>query len=269
MRIKENPKFDECVSLAKEAKSIRNCIQEHKMIEMAVTEAEEKQAAEVEEKAVCEFRKLISETLKLLREQQVELKDELSDLEGKSIWLGTCFCTMIGHEFVEQRIGSQSSKYHTFVGSVHSVYLLTCKLCGKTLISEPFYNNSFAYYRRNIKCKGEYNGEAIKKKVIESLENLNEIDNIPVWKETAEAFLDINQKIEEIKNQLSEIVQALEEICMLFGHDAECVDWENETFKCKCCGKKMGYKEYIDAHFDAKYKGGIIPYYYHDPKPIF
>ena len=54
MRIKENQKFDECIQIAKEAKSIRDSIQEHKMQEMAVTEAEEKKAAEVEEKAVSE-----------------------------------------------------------------------------------------------------------------------------------------------------------------------------------------------------------------------
>ena len=91
---------------------------------------------------------------------------------------------------------------------------------------------------------------------------------MPDWKETAEEFLKVYKQVSDITNELSNIKQNLEEICTLFGHDAECIDKENEVFRCKCCGKEMRYKEYIDAHFNATYRGGIVPYHYRDPNPI-
>ena len=146
---------------------------------------------------------------------------------------------------------------------------MKCKGCGKWKVSEPFYENPDAYYRRNLKVTAEYNNSVIEERAIECLKSLNENDTIPDWKATAEEFVKINQQINDINSQLLEISKELEEICKLFGHDAECIEKWDETFRCKCCGKVMGYREYINAHFDAEYKGGIAPYYYEDPRPIF
>ena len=49
-------------------------------------------------------------------------------------------------------------------------------------------------------------------------------------------------------------------LCELFGHDATMIN-EFEDFKCKCCGKIMSHREYINSHHKAKYKG-IVKYCY-------
>lgn len=257
MRILEDPRFNECIEVAKDAKSQRKEIQE-----LA------KKAEETEKNAVLMFQELISETLKSLKEEEAELSVKHENLKCTEERLGKIFCAETGHDYCKTQIGYQKSEHHTFVGNLRSVYLCECRLCGMVKISEPFYHDLYSHYRRNIKPKFNYDREAIMKMVLESIEKLDENDAVPDWKETAEEFLKVYKQVSDITNELSNIKQNLEEICTLFGHDAECVDKENEVFRCKCCGKEMRYQEYIDAHFNATYRGGIVPYHYRDPNPI-
>ena len=71
----------------------------------------------------------------------------------------------------------------------------------------------------------------------------------------------IEEKIFQKEDDIEKIEGELEELCNLFGHDAEIIDSSNEIFQCHCCNKKLSYREYIDAHWKATYKN-VVPYYY-------
>lgn len=232
MSIKDNPKFQTCVEIAQEAKSLR------------------KQASNTESQAVLKFRELISDTIKPLKEQETELKEKLGVLEEKRKQLGKFFCSQIGHDYQQKCIESQTLKHRKslVIDEGQSVCIIECKRCGESKVSEPFYENHDAY---------------------ECLKSLNESNTIPAWKATAEEFEKINQEINDINSQLLEIIKELNEICTLFGHDANRIDSHNEIFRCKCCGKIMDYIEYANVHYNAKYKGGIVYYYDGDRRPIF
>lgn len=73
----------------------------------------------------------------------------------------------------------------------------------------------------------------------------------------------IEQEIPKLREYIDYLGYLKEKMCELFGHDATIIDYDRETFKCKCCGKTMSHREYIDTYYNAIYKG-VVPFYYDD-----
>ena len=76
-------------------------------------------------------------------------------------------------------------------------------------------------------------------------------------------FRIIQEEIFKINHYINYLESLKQKLCELFGHDAKNDYYEH--FKCECCGQYMSYKEYIDAHYNAKYRG-IVDFYYDDPE---
>ena len=77
------------------------------------------------------------------------------------------------------------------------------------------------------------------------------------------SFRMIKEEIFGKKYYIGHFALLKQKLCELFEHDVEAID--DQFFKCKCCGKTyITHKEYIDAHFGAKYRG-IIDFRYEDP----
>ena len=78
----------------------------------------------------------------------------------------------------------------------------------------------------------------------------------------ADVIAEIQKEILIIRGYVYYLSHFNEKLCELFGHDADIIS-DDEDFKCHCCGKEMSYQAYINAHYDAKYKG-VVDYRYDD-----
>ena len=76
----------------------------------------------------------------------------------------------------------------------------------------------------------------------------------------ADVITNIDCEISIIRGYIYYLSHFNEMLCELFGHDADMIS-DDEDFKCRCCGAEMSYQGYINAHYDAKYKG-VVDYYY-------
>ena len=257
MSIKENPEFDVCLQFAQKAR----CLREAGMKD---------EAQQAEKLAVRGFQKLIIETRENLTGQIQKQKKELEILVCKSEYLGKVFCIQIGHEVTNPFISYKQSQELCSSRAEDAGKYLECKLCGWTNKNELFNHSDYFWNRKFSKHIPKYDEEAIKSKVIRSLECLNESDDAPEWKKTAEKFLEVQKEMCTLKEQIASMEAELKEICCLFGHDAEksYKDKYEEVYTCICCGKKMDSTDYISSHYDVKLNGGIVPYYYWDARPI-
>ena len=257
MSIKENPDFDVCLQLAEKAKSLREA-------------GMEDEAQQVEKLAVRGFQKLILETREKLAEQIQKQKKNLQILVCESEYLGKAFCIQIGHEVTNPFINYRDSQEFFNSRTEDTGRYLECKLCGWTNKSEVLNNSNYFWNRKIANHVPKYDGNLIKSKVVRSLECLNESENAPEWKKTAEKFLEVQKEMCTLKEQIASMEAELKEICCIFGHDAEksYKDKYEEVYTCICCGKKMDSTDYISSHYDVKLNGGIVPYYYWDARPI-
>lgn len=247
MSITESRRFSECLKLAKEAKNLRDT-------------GMKKTAYEVEKQAVCEFRELISDTRNSITEEIEMQKKELEMLKCKSEYLGKVFCIQTGHELSNPIIDLKTTRATGKDG-----HYLECRLCGWSNKEELFNSSNYFWHRKIAKRIPKYDGNLIKSKVFKSLEDFSGDENVPDWKKTAEEFVKVQKKIEDLSKQLMASKSSLKEICILFGHDAERIsDKEDEIYSCTCCGKEMDSADYISDHYEITYKGGIVPYLYWD-----
>lgn len=245
MALNDTTKFESCLKLATEAKELRDKAQEFL-----------EQAQPIEEKAVESFRQARKEMLKDLQHEKEKLEEELNALKTEYFELASKFCEQRGMHYSTSRtvITSWKPLYHTFLeGDVYPTETYrTCLVCGSTndpkLIAE-----SRGFYQKG--------SEDVIQEASEQNENLE-------LKKTAQRILEIREQFKSIDDKLNENSKGFEEICSLFGHDAKITSYDREDFKCKCCGKEMEYSEYINAHYAAKYKGGIVPFHYNDNNPI-
>ncbi len=244
MTLNDTTKFEECLKLAKEAKKMRD--KAKKIME---------QAQSIEEKAVDSFRKVREEMLKDLQHDKEELENQLDALETEYFELASTFCKQKGGHTCTSRSVKTSNKplYHTFAGNVYPTEIYsTCLICGNTNDPQSLFKPRKFY---------EKGSKDVIQKASEQTENLE-------LKETAQRILEIREQFKNIKDKLNENSKGFEKICSLFGHDAEITSYDNEEFKCKCCGKDLEYIGYINAHHNAKYKGGIVTFHYNDDRPI-
>lgn len=242
MELIDTAKFKGPLKLAKEAKKLRD------------------QAKEAEDKAVESFRQVRAEMLEPLQDEKKRLEKELETLRTEYFELASTFCEQSGRHTSTYRTVRTGNipLYHSFSrGNVYPTETYsTCLICGASNDPERFRDRR----SHNQRCYKEGSEDVIQK-ASEQTENLE-------LKKTALRILEIPEQFNSLSDKINEINKALEELCSLFGHDADITSYDRENFKCKCCGKKMGYREYINAHYAAKYRGGIIPFHYEDNRPI-
>lgn len=245
MALKDTTRFESSLKLASEAKELRDKAQELL-----------KQAQSIEEKAVGSFRQVREEMLKALRQEKEKLKEELKALETEYFELASVFCKQNGRHACTLRSvrTSNTPLYHSFHrGDVYPTETYwTCLICGSS--NDP----KIVFKPRRFYQKGSEN---VIQEVFEQTENLE-------LKKTAQRIFEIREQYKNLTDKLNENSKGFEEICSLFGHDAKIIGYDDEDFKCNCCGKEMRHAEYIKAHYSAKYRGGIVPFYYADDNPI-
>ena len=245
MELKDTTRFESCLKLASEAKELRDKAQELL-----------KQAQHIEERAVESFRQVREEMLKALQQEQEKLEEELKALKAEYFEMASIFCKQNGRHTSTCRSvrTSNTPLYHSFSrGYVYPTETYrTCLVCGSTNDPKLLFGTRRFYQ--------EGSEDAIQK-ASEQTENLE-------LKKTAQRIFEIREQYKNLADKLNENSKGFEEICSIFGHDAEITSHDHEDFKCKCCGKEMGYREYINAHHAAKYRGGIVTFYYNDNNPI-
>lgn len=239
--------YGEALGLAQEAKA-----------ERVKAEAILKGAKKIEEQAVAKFRVLRTSKLEELQKEKKELEEKYSEMKKEYRNMFYEFCKVRGrHEYSFRRvITSYREIGHSFSrGSIYPTETYhTCKLCGSS--NDP--NRIRGYYSGP-------NQEAWE--VIKACAEGKEGEK-PEVKEMAEKILAYPaemKKVEELIDQNNEDIQML---CKLFGHDGELISYDREIYRCKCCGKTLSYQEYINAHYAAAFRGGIVDYNYTDEGSI-
>lgn len=235
MILKDNIKFEECIKIATEAKALRD-------------EAESllKQAEPIEKKAVESFRQVREEILTALKQEKEKLEGEVKAIKTEYSELASTFCMQNRrHAFAHLNVTRES------VSFLSNFLHRTCLVCG--CIDVPY------FAQRGIYLEGS---EEIIQEAAEQTENLE-------LKKTAQRILEIPKELESLSEKMNENRKAFEEICVLFGHDVEGffrVRPNDPRYycKCKCCGKVIGEFNYVQAHREAKYRGGIVPLYNYD-----
>lgn len=164
------------------------------------------------------------------------------------------YCEKNRHNFItlDYEILSSHEISHSFKhGSAYSInFQSKCTTCGETISTctrmSPHQLNQ--YYYEQIIPK-------------DCLDNIEYTVNGMSYKEIIKEII----KYEVIKEYILELKN---DMCKMFGHDAKLIDREREIFECNCCGKTMGYQQYIDAYFSAQYHR-VVDYYYADHLELF
>lgn len=219
--------FESSIKLAKRAKDLRD------------------KAKIIEEKAVESFQRKRATYIKELQQEKAELEAEIKTLETEYFELALVFCRQkgshsYGNTITVKRIPYVSSEFSFCSGGIryNKINYRTCSICGNSNNPKNFYQDG---------CQTAIQEAA------EQIENLE-------LKETAKRILKIQEQLEKLTGNLNVTQSILMEICSIFGHDAE--EKSNDDYKCRCCGREIGYDTYVGTYRNAKYKGGIIPNYY-------
>lgn len=244
-----NPDFAEALDLAKEAKEQRK-----------KAEAILKDAKKVEERAVTKFKNLRKAKLEELIKRKEELEQQLDTMRKEYRKMFSEFCKVRGCHLNSRRtvITSHREIAHSFSrGSIYPTETYcTCKICGNS--NDPA---RFDVRRRIGLFFPTQEGVEFIKKAAES-------DEKPEVREYAKKIFAYHDEIEKVEKLYEEAGKNIEELCRIFGHDAELISYDKEIYKCKCCGKTLSYQEYINAHYAAPLRGGIVSYNYVDENPI-
>ena len=215
-----------------------------------------KQALKLQEKAVKELRDYIKEYTEGDVQLLQELKKQREELYQKS-------------DELRQRICKLKRK-HMYFDLLYPHYL---KYVGYKRIEAP---KTFGEYGVCVICGKTKAGwfDSIDKDDIRRMEKniIHEIaqtEENPEIRQIAQQILEVSKQVEKLNEQIKSNAKPDKkiELCKMFGHNAECIDVEDEIFKCEWCGRTLDYKEYITAHYKAQFKG-IIPYYYLDDKVL-
>lgn len=243
-----NPAYGEALTLAKSAKAERD-----KANEIL------KGAKAIEDQAVEKFRQLRTSKFEELKAKEKELVEQYEDMRKKYHEMFYEFCKIgkCHHNTRRTVITSYREIGHSFGrGSIYPTETYcTCQICGNSNDPAQFRGGRYRIYTPTKE------GMEVVKKAAESDEN-------PEVKEFAQKILAYPAEMEKVENLIKEVRQNLEELCKLFGHDAKLVSYDHETYECKCCGKHLTYQEYINAHYAATFRGGIVPFNYSDESPI-
>ena len=193
----------------------------------------------------------INKELELTKKKLQNLKDEIKNIYIK-------YCEKNGHKLVlvNKRLIKPTGR-HSFKEGFEYEMVLTykCKVCGKM---EKEIHKGYGYSINNKNYEKEIPYEIY--------------DDVSL-SETGKSIREIEKEIEELENNINYLIFLKERICELFGHEAKRIGTDavgNDIFKCNCCEKEMVYRDYINAHYNAKYRD-IIPYYYTNSKetPIY
>lgn len=195
----------------------------------------------VEKKAVKSFRCARTKYVKALQKEEARLEEEKKNLQTEYLALAHAFCEQNRGHILVTGYNKRMRKY------------TKCIIC-----SEP----SFLAYTSGSDNSYLKTIENVVQGAAEQTENLE-------LRKTAERMFEIREQYKNITDKLHEICKGLREVCSIFGHDAKrAYNDYAEEFYCKCCGSRIGCREYVADHYAAKYKGGIVPYLYEDDSTI-
>lgn len=246
INIKDDPMFQEAIKKAKAAKAKRD--EAAKILE---------QATIIESDAVQAFREWRAKKLEELQQKKQELAAQKEALEKEYKDLKHSFCAKRGKHEITTRTVRTGHKplYHSFQrGDVYPTETYyTCLICGQSNDPRRF---------RNIYVRDT------EKKVEKAIKEAAQATDNPELAKIAQAILAFPEKEKQLADEQKKLQKEFEKICRMFGHNAEMSSAYSETFDCKCCGKHLRYQEYIEDHYKASYRGGIVPFHYSDDSPI-
>ena len=232
---------------------VSECVKEEKKLN-AAQKRYDKLKIEIEKNNNERIKKINVIRLKKIKEINEELnksKDKLLELRQEIDYVFYRYCEKNGHHdvLIDKKIISSTGR-HAFRGGFEATMALTtkCTVCGRQKME------------RHTGFSGYYVVQNYERKIP------HEIYDDTTLLESGRTIKIIESEISELENYINYLLSLKERLCELFGHDARILG--NEYFKCKCCEKEMGYQDYINAHYRAKYSG-IIPFHYSDPYSIY
>lgn len=250
-----SPEYSEALKLAKEAKAERD-----------KANAILKGAEKIEQQAVVKFRSLRTAKLEELQKQEKELREQYSEMEKEYKKMFHQLCEVRGsHEYKHwSEIISYREIGHSFSrGSIYPTeQRYICKICGSGNASLRFRPYRSKYHSDMYSISKEE-----KNNIISELANGKEGEK-PEVQELAQKILSYPDEMQKVQDLIKQNQEDIEMLCQLFGHDGELVSYDREIYKCKCCGKTLSYQEYINAHYAAAFRGGIVDYNYTDEGSI-
>lgn len=182
-----------------------------------------------------------------------EIKDELDEAKKRIKELITeknetiyAYCEKNGHKDIQ--IGSEylgETGTHSFKHGFETIRRNTykCVICGR---ERSYTSKTFS---RGWMPKGY------------SREIPQDLYDDTTLREDGKSLNMLMREYEELEEYIEYLESLLEYLCAIFGHDAIMTDAFNEKFKCNCCGKSMGYQQYINNHHQAIYRG-VVPFHY-------
>ena len=170
--------------------------------------------------------------LKKLHEEREGLEKELAKTRKEYFELAHTFCKNNGRHSIEY-------------GKGDNAVFKTCLICGRT--EDP----DLMFKPREIYLKGS---EDVILRASEQTENLE-------LEKTALRILEIRKEFKNIQEKIERNQADFEQVCSILGHEVKMYSLTKEYFlTCKCCGKKMSYKEYINSFYKASKRA--IPFFY-------
>lgn len=180
-------------------------------------------------------------------EAEKQTDDRIKELNRERDNILSAYCKIHHHKMVNiksEYLGSTGK--HSFGRGFSSMIRFSdkCKVCGYVNIytTESYGRNPSERYVREIP-NDAYDDASLSTSGKTLREVESEISELHLYKR----YLDFLH----------------EELCRMFGHDAQMESYSAETFKCKCCGRLLDYREYINDHHRASFKK-IVPYHYED-----
>lgn len=176
-----------------------------------------------------------------LKKSNLELKELLDKLNS----ILFAYCNKNGHRYIlisSTTLGVTGA--HGFTSGFEKIVNNThkCTVCGGVI-------------RRTETVWGYYSEQKYVQKFPDDI-----YDDKSITTEDGKTFRMVQEEISKMNEYINYLESLKLKLCELFGHDATMINYV-EDFKCNCCGKIMGYQEYINSHHKAKYRG-IVDFYY-------
>lgn len=196
------------------------------------------------EKRIKAIQEIRLNKIKEIDDEYEKSKLELKKLQDEADSILFAYCSKKGHNDIlisSETLGSTGvhSFSYGFERIVRAVY--KCAVCGRV-------------WRYNGTGYGHYSVQAYEQKIPEDIYDDKSLT------EDGKTFRMVQEEISKITQYINYLNSLYLKLCELFGHDAEIIDGR-ENFKCKCCGKTISYREYVDTYHKAKYRG-IVDFYY-------
>ncbi len=198
------------------------------------------------EKRIETIREIRLNKIKEIDDEYEKSKIELRKLQEEADSILFAYCNKKGHRdiLISSRILGSTGEHsfsHGFEKNLRNSY--KCAVCGRTCI---YTEKGYSYSP----------GQKYEQKIPD---DIYDDKSLTV---NGKTFRMLQEEISKITQYIHYLDSLYLKLCELFGHDAVMIS-DREDFKCRCCGKTMTYREYIDTYHQAKYRG-IVNFYYDD-----